>query len=158
MSESLFFSKGADKEVVYNEIIPQIKALVEAECDLVANLANVSAAIKEVFGHLWVGFYLLKGEEMVLAPFQGPIACTRIKYGRGVCGMAWKEGRTIIVPDVNQFDGHIACSSLSRSEIVIPIYNRVEFVGVFDIDSDKLDAFDEIDSKYLEQIVQLFFK
>ena len=152
MSEAIFFTKDADKEFKYKELIPQIEALIGGEPDLVANMANISAALKTVFNFFWVGFYLLKDDELVLGPFQGPIACTRIRSGKGVCGTAWKKEKTIIVPDVNQFPGHIACSSLSRSEIVVPIFFENRFVGVLDVDSDQYDDFDETDKKYLEQI------
>ena len=152
MSEAIFFTKDADKEFKYKELIPQIKALIGDEPDLVANMANISAALKTVFNFFWVGFYLLKDDELVLGPFQGPIACTRIRSGKGVCGTAWKKEKTVIVPDVNQFPGYIACSSLSRSEIVVPIFFENRFVGVLDVDSDQYDDFDETDKKYLEQI------
>ncbi|MEG1615430.1 MAG: GAF domain-containing protein [Bacteroidales bacterium] len=155
MSETLVFSKDAQKEVLYAELIPQITSLVENEPDLIANLANVAAALKEVFGFFWVGFYLVRDEELVLGPFQGPIACTRIKYGKGVCGTAWKEGKTVIVEDVERFPGHIACSSLSRSEIVVPLYFEERIVGVLDVDSDKLNDFDETDARNLEAICKV---
>lgn len=142
---------------MYATLLPQIKALVEGESNRVANLANVAAALKQTFGFFWVGFYLVEDGELVLGPFQGPIACTRIRYGRGVCGTAWKEGKTLIVPDVDKFPGHIACSSASRSEIVVPIYNKEkEVVGVLDIDSDRLAEFDETDREWLERIVAVF--
>jgi GAF domain-containing protein len=151
MSEDLLIIKGT-KEEQYRSLIPQIKALIEGEQDLIANLANVSAALKEQFGWLWVGFYLVKNEELVLGPFQGPIACTRIKKGRGVCGTAWQQEKTIIVPDVEKFPGHIACSNLSRSEIVIPMIVNDEVVGVLDVDSTELNEFDATDQQFLEQI------
>ena len=133
MAEELIIDKGGKKEM-YATLLPQIKALVEGESNRVANLANVAAALKQTFGFFWVGFYLVEDGELVLGPFQGPIACTRIRYGRGVCGTAWKEGKTLVVPDVDKFPGHIACSSASRSEIVVPIYNKEkEVVGVLDI-------------------------
>lgn len=142
---------------MYATLLPQIKALVEGESNRVANLANVAAALKQTFDFFWVGFYLVEDGELVLGPFQGPIACTRIRYGRGVCGTAWKEGKTLIVPDVDKFPGHIACSSASRSEIVVPIYNKEkEVVGVLDIDSDRLAEFDETDREWLERIVAVF--
>lgn len=142
---------------MYATLLPQIKALVEGESNRVANLANVAAALKQTFGFFWVGFYLVEDGELVLGPFQGPIACTRIRYGRGVCGTAWKEGKTLVVPDVDKFPGHIACSSASRSEIVVPIYNKEkEVVGVLDIDSDRLAEFDETDREWLERIVAVF--
>ncbi len=145
-----------DKEQIYKEIIPQIKCIIEGEKDLIANLANTSAILKEAFDFWWVGFYLIKDNQLVLGPFQGPLACTRINLGKGVCGTSWKEEKTIIVPDVDQFPGHIACSSLSRSEIVVPVFNKGNIIGVLDIDSKDLNTFDQTDKKYLEQIV-LFF-
>jgi L-methionine (R)-S-oxide reductase len=157
MAEDLSIIQGT-KEEQYQALLPQIKALVEGEPDLIANLANISAALKEQFGWLWVGFYLVKPfdstqEELVLAPFQGPVACTRIRKGRGVCGAAWQQAQTLIVPDVEKFPGHIACSSLSKSEIVIPIIKKNEVIGVLDVDSELPDQFDETDKKYLEEIV-----
>ncbi len=154
MAEDLHIVK-ADKETEYQSLIPQIKALLEGEPDLVANLANVAAALKEQFGWLWVGFYLVKQDELVLGPFQGPVACTRIRKGRGVCGTSWAEARTLIVPDVEQFPGHIACSSLSRSEIVLPLIRNGEVMGVLDVDSADLNTFDTIDQQYLQQIINL---
>ena len=151
MAEDLCISNGSKAEK-YQTLLPQIKSLIEGENDLIANLANISAALKETFGFFWVGFYLVKEDELVLGPFQGPIACTRIRLGRGVCGTAWKEARTLIVPDVEQFPGHIACSSDSKSEIVVPILQQGEVIGVLDIDSDELDSFDTIDARYLEEI------
>ncbi len=157
MAENLVITDKGDKESVYKEIIPQLKSLIGHEHDLIANLANISAVLKEAFGFFWVGFYLLKDDQLVLGPFQGPIACTRINFGKGVCGAAWEQHQTIIVDDVNKFPGHIACSSLSLSEIVVPFYFEGKFVGVLDVDSDKTASFDEIDSKYLNQICQLIF-
>lgn len=151
MAENLIINAG-DKEEKYRELLPQIHALVSTETDMVANLANISAALKQTFDFFWVGFYLVKGDELVLGPFQGPIACTRIRLGRGVCGTAWKESRTLIVPDVEQFPGHIACSSDSKSEIVVPIKKQDVVIGVLDIDSDTLDSFDDVDARYLEEI------
>lgn len=151
MAENLIINAG-DKEEKYRELLPQIHALVSTETDMVANLANISAALKQTFDFFWVGFYLVKDDELVLGPFQGPIACTRIRLGRGVCGTAWKEARTLIVPDVEQFPGHIACSSDSRSEIVVPIKKQNVVIGVLDIDSDTLDSFDDVDARYLEEI------
>ena len=151
MAENLIIHTGS-KEEKYRELLPQLHALVSTEADLIANLANMAAALKQTFGFFWVGFYLVKEEELVLGPFQGPIACTRIRVGRGVCGTAWKEARTLIVPDVEQFPGHIACSSDSKSEIVVPILKQGKVVGVLDIDSDTLDSFDTIDARYLEEI------
>jgi len=144
--------KSTTKEKLYQALLPQIQELVKDEPDLIANLANISAVLKQTFGFFWVGFYIVKGNELVLGPFQGPIACTRISFGKGVCGTAWKERRTVIVPNVEQFPGHIACSSESKSEIVVPLFENGEVVGVLDIDSDRLNEFDEIDAKYLEKI------
>lgn len=152
MAEDLSISTGTKKEQ-YASLLPQIQGLLEGETDLVANLANVAAALKEQFGWFWVGFYLVKGDELVLGPFQGPVACTRIKKGRGVCGSSWAQAQTLIVPDVEKFSGHIACSSLSKSEIVVPILRNGEVLGVLDVDSDQLDRFDETDQKYLEQVI-----
>ena len=151
MAENLSISTGS-KEEKYRELLPQLHALVSTETDFIANLANVAAALKQTFGFFWVGFYMVKGDELVLGPFQGPIACTRIRIGRGVCGTAWKEARTLIVPDVEQFPGHIACSSDSKSEIVVPMIKRGEVIGVLDIDSDTLGSFDTVDARYLEEI------
>jgi L-methionine (R)-S-oxide reductase len=158
MAEDLKIVAGS-KEELYQSLIPQIKGLLDGEPDLIANLANVAAALKEQFNWLWVGFYLVKpsgsaqGNELVLGPFQGPVACTRIKKGRGVCGAAWQNAATLIVPDVEKFPWHIACSSLSKSEIVVPLINNNEVVGVLDVDSGSLNDFDETDKKYLEEIV-----
>lgn len=154
MSESIVISKNQPKEVVYSELFPQLKSLLEGETDLIANLANISSALKEVFGWWWVGFYLVKGNELVLGPFQGPVACTRIALGRGVCGTAWEEKRSILVPDVNYFPGHIACSSASVSEIVVPVFNENnEVFAVLDVDSERYDVLDEVDVEWLEKIV-----
>jgi GAF domain-containing protein len=155
MAEDLTITRSTDKQEQYQSLIPQIEALLEGETDLVANLANICAALKEQFKWFWVGFYMVKGNELVLAPFQGPVACTRIAKGKGVCGAAWEQGKTLIVPDVNAFPGHIACSSLSRSEIVIPVYHHDQIVGVLDVDSEELEQFDQTDAQYLEQIVKL---
>lgn len=153
---------GGSKAEIYQSLIPQIKGLLDGEPDCIANLANVSAALKEQFGWLWIGFYLVKPSsaivsedkfELVLGPFQGPVACTRIKKGRGVCGAAWQQAKTLIVPDVEKFPGHIACSGLSKSEIVIPLIKNGEVIGVLDVDAAELDQFDETDKKYLEEIV-----
>lgn len=154
MAEDLLIITGT-KEEQYKTLLPQIKALLDGEPDLVANLANVAAALKEQFNWLWVGFYLVKNDELVLGPFQGPVACTRIKKGRGVCGKAWEDKKTLIVADVEKFPGHIACSSLSRSEIVVPIFLTNKVVAILDVDSEALDHFDETDKKYLEEIVKL---
>jgi len=154
MAEDLNILKGS-KEEQYKHLLPQIKGLLDGETDLIANLANVAAALKEQFNFFWVGFYLVKEDELVLGPFQGPVACTRIKKGRGVCGSSWEQAKTLIVPDVEEFPGHIACSSLSKSEIVIPLYKDSIIVGVLDVDSSSLDSFDEIDHLYLQKIIDL---
>jgi L-methionine (R)-S-oxide reductase len=154
MAEDLKIALGT-KEEKYQSLIPQIKALIEGEPDLVANLANIVAALMEQFGWFWIGFYLVKEDQLVLGPFQGPVACTRIRKGKGVCGTSWQKAQTIIVPDVEKFPGHIACSSLSKSEIVVPVIRDSKVMGVLDVDSDQLDAFDTIDQQYLEQIVTL---
>lgn len=152
MAEDLTITKG-DKQTQYETLIPQIKALIEGEPDLIANLANIAGALKEQFGWFWVGFYLVKGDQLVLGPFQGPVACTRINKGRGVCGTSWAKAATLIVPDVEKFPGHIACSSLSKSEIVVPLIKDGSVWGVLDIDSEHLDQFDETDQAFLEAIV-----
>lgn len=154
MAEDLHVVQG-NKEEQYRSLIPQIKGLLDGEPDLVANLANVAAALKEQFGWFWVGFYLVKGEELVLGPFQGPIACTRIRKNKGVCGTSWAKASTLIVPDVEAFPGHIACSSLSKSEIVVPLIRNNEVKAVLDVDSESLSHFDETDQQYLEEIVAL---
>ena len=154
MSDDLSIATG-NKIEMYQSIIPQIAALIEGEQDLIANLANIAAALKVQFGWWWVGFYLVKNNELVLGPFQGPVACTRIHKGRGVCGAAWQQEKTIIVPDVEKFPGHIACSSLSKSEIVVPIFNQQQVVGVLDVDSEVLNFFDATDERYLKEIVDL---
>jgi len=164
MAEDLEIITG-NKAEQYQSLIPQIKGILEGETDLIANMANVVAALKEQFGWFWVGFYVVKpsialakdGEtnELVLAPFQGPVACTRIKKGRGVCGASWAEAKTLIVPDVEKFPGHIACSSLSKSEIVVPVIRNNEVVAVLDVDADEYDKFDTVDQQYLEKIVNL---
>ena len=154
MAEDLLIIKGTKKEQ-YEALIPQIKGLLYGENDLIANLANVAAALKEQFGWLWVGFYLVKNDELVLGPFQGPVACTRIKKGRGVCGSSWANAETLIVPDVEKFPGHIACSSLSKSEIVVPLFRNGQVAGVLDVDSTDLATYDEEDRHYLEAIVSL---
>jgi L-methionine (R)-S-oxide reductase len=152
MAEDLHVICGTKTEN-YQSVIPQIRALIEGEPDLVANLANVVAALKEQFGWFWIGFYLVKENELVLAPFQGPVACTRIAKGRGVCGTSWEQAETLIVGDVETFPGHIACSSLSKSEIVVPVIRNGNVVGVLDVDSNRFDSFDETDKIFLEQIV-----
>jgi len=155
MSKKLqILSDTSSKEEKYRNLLPQIDALTGGEPDLIANLANIAAALKQTFGFFWVGFYLIKDGTLVLGPFQGPIACTRIAYGRGVCGTAWKERKTIIVPNVELFAGHIACSSESKSEIVAPLFSGGEVAGVLDIDSNKLNDFDETDALFLEEIVK----
>ena len=154
MAEDLTITKGSKTEQ-YESLIPQIKGLLEGEPDVTANLANTAAALKQQFGWLWVGFYIVKNEELVLGPFQGPIACTRIKKGRGVCGTSWEQAKTLIVPDVEKFPGHIACSSLSKSEIVVPVIKNGEVIAVLDVDSEHLSQFDSTDQFYLEQIVEL---
>ena len=153
MAEDLTIVSG-EKSAIYDSLIPQIKALVGDETDLVANLANVAAAIKQTFGFFWVGFYLVKDDELVLGPFQGPIACTRIALGKGVCGTSWEKGETIVVDDVDDFPGHIACSSLSKSEIVVPVIKNGNVVAVLDIDSDTLSTFDETDAHYLNNLCE----
>ena len=152
MAEDLNIIKGTKSEQ-YEMLIPQIKSLIEGETDLIANLGNISAALKEQFGWLWVGFYWVKDGQLVLAPFQGPVACTRIHKGKGVCGAAWAKAETLIVRDVEAFPGHIACSSLSKSEIVVPIIRDGEVLGVLDVDSIEYNEFDEMDKYFLEQIV-----
>ena len=154
MAEDLIIATG-NKEEKYKNLLPQIKGLVEGEKNLVANLANITAALKEQFNFFWVGFYLVDENELVLGPFQGPVACTRIKKGRGVCGTSWEKNETIIVPDVEAFPGHIACSSLSKSEIVLPVYQSNNFIGVLDIDSDSYNSFDSTDATYLRTILDL---
>ncbi len=159
MAESIAFSKTQDRVVVYRELLPQIEALIAGEDDLIANLANVAAVLKEAFGFFWVGFYLKKGEQLVLGPFQGPLACTRINFGEGVCGHAYSTRETVIVPDVDKFPGHIACSSASKSEIVVPMFDwQGEVFGVLDVDSDRLDDFSPADSVGLGNIVSAIEK
>jgi len=153
MSEELFIAPGAGKKEIYEALMPQLAALIDGETDLTANQANLSAALYAAFGWWWVGFYRVKNNELVLGPFQGPIACTRIKFGKGVCGTAWKEAKSILVPDVNAFAGHIACSSSSVAEIVVPVFDRTgQVVGVMDVDSEQYDVLDETDVFYLEKI------
>jgi GAF domain-containing protein len=153
MADDLLIATG-NKEEQYQILLPQIKGLLDGETDLVANLANVTAALKEQFNWLWIGFYLVKNDELVLGPFQGPVACTRIKKGRGVCGKSWADAAVLIVADVEKFPGHIACSSLSRSEIVVPVIRNGEVIAVLDADSEMLDHFDAVDKKYLEEIIE----
>jgi len=154
MAEELIIATNADKQERYRTLLPQIKALTEGEPDLVANLSNIAAALKQTMSFFWVGFYLVKNNELVLGPFQGPIACTRIGFGKGVCGTTWKEKKTILVPDVEAFPGHIACNSASKSEIVLPAFKNGEVFLVLDVDSDTLNDFDETDEKALEQIMR----
>lgn len=151
MAENLVINDGSKKEQ-YETLLPQLKALTAGETDAVANMANIAAALRQTFGFFWVGFYRVIEDTLILGPFQGPLACTRIRYGKGVCGTAWKEARTIIVPDVDKFPGHIACNSASRSEIVVPVIKESKVVAVLDIDSDALGTFDETDATYLEKI------
>jgi GAF domain-containing protein len=153
MSENLYIPVSASKLEKYEAILPQIDALISGESDLFANLANISAALKEAFGFFWVGFYLVKGNQLVLGPFQGPIACTRINLGKGVCGTAWKEKKTQLVPDVEIFPGHISCSAASKSEVVVPVFKGGEVVMVLDVDSDELNDFDSVDQEYLEKLM-----
>lgn len=155
MAEDLSISRTGTKEEQYLSLIPQIEALLFGETDLIANLANVTAALKEQFGWFWVGFYLVKNDELVLGPFQGPVACTRIQIGKGVCGASWERKEIIIVPNVDEFPGHIACASASKSEIVLPFYKGNEIIGVLDVDSEHFAHFDEVDGKYLNKIINL---
>lgn len=158
MSENLITVSGT-KEEQYQSLLPQLEALVQGESNKVANMANIAAALKTQFDFFWVGFYLVDtSDELVLGPFQGPIACTRIKKGRGVCGTVWQNERSLVVPDVDAFPGHIACSSLSRSEVVVPLIDQGRVIGVLDVDSDELNDFDEVDQRYLERIVSLLVK
>jgi GAF domain-containing protein len=152
--ESLHIN-ATDRAGKYAELLPQLKALLEGESDLIANMANTAAAIHQAFGFHWVGFYLVKGNELVLGPFQGPVACTRIPFGKGVCGTAWKEAKTQLVPDVDLFPGHIACSALSKSEIVVPLINEGEVFAVLDIDSSLLNDFTELDQEWLERVCDM---
>ena len=155
MAEELMVSTSADKRSRYEILLPQIKSLVESEHDVIANLANIAAALKQAMGFFWVGFYLVKDNELVLGPFQGPIACTRIAFGKGVCGTSWKEGKTIVVPDVDKFPGHIACSSAAKSEIVLPAFKNGSVALVLDVDSDQLNDFDNIDKAELEKLMRI---
>jgi GAF domain-containing protein len=158
MAEHLIIAEKEEKTARYETLIPQIQALIADEPDVYANLANTAAALHQTFGFFWVGFYLVKKEELVLGPFQGPIACTRIQKGRGVCGTAWLEAKTQLVPDVDSFPGHIACNSASKSEIVVPLMQDGEVWGVLDVDSDQLNDFDATDQHYLEEICTLLHK
>ena len=153
--ESIQIGINTSKEDIYLSIIPQIEALIHEEDNLISNLANISAALKEAFGFFWVGFYVVRGHELQLGPFQGPVACTRIGFGKGVCGKAWKEKTAIIVPNVENFPGHIACSSFSKSEIVIPVFKNHDVTLILDIDSDQLNSFDEIDKKWLKKLADI---
>lgn len=158
MAEDLTINRTLTKEEQYQSLLPQIEGLLFGETDFVANMANVSAALKEQFNWFWVGFYLVKNEELVLGPFQGPVACTRIKKGKGVCGSSWEQAQTLIVSDVDEFPGHIACASASKSEIVLPLIKNGEVIGVLDVDSEFLDHFDDTDQIYLEQVISILIK
>jgi L-methionine (R)-S-oxide reductase len=155
MAEELIISNSLDKKERYQTLLSQIKALVEGEKDLIANLSNIAAALKQTMNFFWVGFYLVKDNQLVLGPFQGPIACTRINFGKGVCGTAWKEKSTVLVPDVEKFPGHIACNSASKSEIVLPAFKNKEVALVLDVDSDALDDFNTIDQQALEELMRI---
>jgi L-methionine (R)-S-oxide reductase len=158
MAEELIISTSTSKKEKYEALIPQLEALIGDEQDLVANLANISAALRQTMNFFWVGFYLVKENQLVLGPFQGPIACTRINYGKGVCGTSWKEKRTIVVPNVDEFPGHIACSSASKSEIVLPAFKNDSVALVLDVDSDQLNDFDSMDEQALEKVMRLVEK
>ena len=158
MAEELIISTSADKQERYSTLIPQIESLISEEPDFIANLSNIAAALKQTMDFFWVGFYLVKKEQLVLGPFQGPIACTRINFGKGVCGASWKEKKTILVPNVDEFPGHIACSSASKSEIVLPAFKNGEVALVLDVDSDQLNDFDETDQIALEKLMRLIEK
>ncbi len=158
MAETLIITNSSDKATRYQTLVPQIEALITGEPDLIANLSNIAAALKQTMNFFWVGFYIVKNNELVLGPFQGPIACTRIAFGKGVCGASWKEKKTIIVPNVDEFPGHIACSSDSRSEIVVPALKNGEVALVLDVDSDQLDDFDETDKLFLSQVMGMIEK
>lgn len=158
MAETLYIPQTQNRQEIYEAILPQIQALINDEPDLIANLANVSAVLKESFGYFWVGFYLVKDNQLVLGPFQGPLACTRIAFDRGVCGACYTQQKTILVPDVDAFPGHIACSSASKSEIVVPLFKNGEVIAVLDVDSDKLNDFNQIDHIGLENLMQVVEK
>lgn len=158
MAEQLLINHHLSKEAKYKELLPQLQSLIGNEPDIIANMANITAALKQTFNFFWVGFYQVKRDELVLGPFQGTIACTRIRKGKGVCGTAWKENRIMIVPNVNTFPGHIACDAASQSEIVVPLYYRDEMVAVLDVDSEQINHFDETDALYLRQITQMLEK
>ena len=155
MSENLYIPESATKVEKYEAILPQVESLISGEPDLYANLSNIAAALKQGFDFFWVGFYLVKENQLVLGPFQGPIACTRISFGKGVCGTAWSEGKTQLVPDVDAFPGHIACSAASKSEIVVPVFRDSQVAMVLDVDSDQLNDFDETDRLYLERLMEI---
>ncbi len=155
MAEEILLAPNATKAEKYEAILPQLEALISHETDKMANIGNILAVLKYEFHFFWVGLYLVKNEELVLNQFQGPLACTRIKYGKGVCGAAWQQAKTILVPDVEAFPGHIACSSLTQSEIVLPLFQNQEIIGVLDVDSELLSFFDEVDAQYLEKIALL---
>ena len=155
MAEELIISTSTNKKERYATLVPQIESLVEGEKDVIANLSNIAAALKQTMDFFWVGFYLVKNDQLVLGPFQGPIACTRINFGKGVCGASWKEKKVILVPDVEQFPGHIACSSASKSEIVLPAFKNGEVALVLDVDSDKLDDFDSTDEQELSKLMRV---
>ncbi len=155
MIETEQIAQQTTREATYQEILPQIESLLEGEPNLIANLANVSAVLRATFGFFWVGFYLVDGPELVLGPFQGPVACTRIGHGKGVCGKAWATAQTIVVPDVHAFPGHIACNAFSRSEIVVPVMKEGRVMMVLDVDSDRKDDFGEVDERYLGEVVRL---
>jgi L-methionine (R)-S-oxide reductase len=158
MAEELIIATSASKKDRYDILIPQIESLVEGEPDMVANLSNIAAALKQTMNFFWVGFYIVKNDQLVLGPFQGPIACTRINFGKGVCGTSWKEKKTILVPNVDEFPGHIACSSASKSEIVLPAYKNGEVALVLDVDSDVLNDFDDADRESLEKVMRIIEK
>lgn len=158
MAEELIISTSTSKQERYTTLVPQIQSLIEGETDVVANLSNIAAALRQAMNFFWVGFYLVKENQLVLGPFQGPIACTRIQFGKGVCGASWKEKKVILVPDVEKFPGHIACSSASKSEIVLPAFKNGEVVLVLDVDSDKLNDFDETDKQELEGLMRIIEK
>jgi L-methionine (R)-S-oxide reductase len=155
MAEELIVSASTDKKEKYRTLLPQVESLVAGEADLIANLSNIAAALRQTLGFFWVGFYIVKDNQLVLGPFQGPIACTRINFGKGVCGASWKEKRTILVPNVDEFPGHIACSSASKSEIVLPAFKNDEVALVLDVDSDQLNDFDDIDQQGLEHLMKI---
>jgi L-methionine (R)-S-oxide reductase len=155
MADELIINSSTDKEEKYNTLLPQLEQLVKGESDLIANLSNIAAALHQTMNFFWVGFYLVKGDQLVLGPFQGPIACTRISLGKGVCGTSWQKKETIVVPDVEKFPGHIACSSSSKSEIVLPALKKGEVFLVLDVDSDQLNDFNEADKSYLERVMRI---